>query len=223
MAAATDAATRAAPDRHGWRGGWWCGARRLRSPHHDARPHASTIDLVVIHSISLPPGEYGGRWIADLFLGRLDADAHPSFASLRGLRVSAHFLVRRDGSVLQFVDTARRAWHAGASTWHGLPRCNDRSIGIELEGLEGLGFAPAQYAALARLLRALGRRHPLRDVAGHEHVAPGRKHDPGPGFDWQRLARLLRRPRPWMHGDRAPRWRPHTLAANAIRAPDLPR
>lgn len=190
-----------------WRGGWWRGARHLRSPHHNARPAGAVVDLVVVHSISLPPGEYGGRWIGDLFLGRLDCGAHPAFWPLRGLRVSAHFLVRRDGEIQQFVDTTRRAWHAGASRWRGRPDCNNRSIGIELEGLEGLGFAPSQYVALARLLRALSRRHPLRDVAGHEHVAPGRKRDPGPGFDWGRLARQLGRPRPWIVGDRAPAWR----------------
>lgn len=146
-----------------------------------------------MHSISLPPGEYGGGFIEDLFLGRLDPAAHPYFEGLRGLRVSAHFLVRRNGEVLQFVSGDRRAWHAGPSAWRGIDNCNDRSIGIELEGLEGSRFEPAQYAALARLLRALSRRYPLRDVVGHEHVAPGRKHDPGPGFDWHLLRRLLRR------------------------------
>ncbi len=202
----------AAATEHRWRGGWWRGAQRLRSPHHNARPAGTRVDLVVVHSISLPPGEYGGRWIADLFLGRLDCSAHPYFEALRGLRVSAHFLVRRDGRVLQFVDTGRRAWHAGLSAWRGQPNCNDRSVGIELEGLEGLSFAPAQYAALARLLRALARRHPIRDVVGHEHVAPGRKGDPGPGFDWGRLAVRLGRPRPWVWGEAAPHWRRPALA-----------
>lgn len=191
----------------GWRGGWWCGAHRRRSPHHNARPAGTVVDLVIVHSISLPPGQYGGPWIADLFLGRLDCAAHPYFEQLRGLRVSAHFVVRRDGLVLQFVDTARRAWHAGASQWQGRPNCNDRSVGIELEGLEGQRFTPSQYAALARLVRALARRYPIRNVVGHEHVAPGRKHDPGPGFDWRRLAQGVRRPRPWMFGDTAPGWR----------------
>jgi len=195
-----------------WRGDWWRHARRVRSPHHDARPPLATIDLVVLHSISLPPGEYGGRWISDLFLGRLDPGAHPYFATLKGLRVSAHFLVRRDGGVLQYVACTRRAWHAGASRWRGRTRCNDRSIGIELEGLEGQTFSAAQYSALQRLLRALCARHPIRDVVGHEHVAPGRKQDPGPGFEWKRLRALMNawtdRPRPWVMGDRAPAWRP---------------
>lgn len=183
----------AATERHGWLCGWWWHASRRPSPHHEPRPRGVAIDLAIVHSISLPPGEYGGGFIEDLFLGRLDPAAHPYFEGLRGLRVSAHFLVRRNGEVLQFVSGDRRAWHAGPSAWRGIDNCNDRSIGIELEGLEGSRFEPAQYAALARLLRALSRRYPLRDVVGHEHVAPGRKHDPGPGFDWHLLRRLLRR------------------------------
>jgi N-acetyl-anhydromuramoyl-L-alanine amidase len=183
----------AAIERHGWQCGWWWHAGRRPSPHHGPRPRGVAIDLVIVHSISLPPGVYGGGFIEDLFLGRLDPAAHPYFEGLRGLRVSAHFLVRRNGEVLQFVSGDRRAWHAGPSAWRGIDNCNDRSIGIELEGLEGSRFEPAQYAALARLLRALSRRYPLREVVGHEHVAPGRKHDPGPGFDWRLLHRLLRR------------------------------
>jgi AmpD protein len=175
----------------GWTCGWWWQARRRPSPHHGPRPAGTTVDLVVLHSISLPPGRYGGTAVQDLFLGRLDCDAHAAFDALRGLRVSAHFLVRRDGEILQFVSCDRRAWHAGVSSWRGRPGCNDWSVGIELEGLEGDRFEPAQYAALARLLRALSRRYPLREAVGHEHVAPGRKHDPGPGFDWPRLARVL--------------------------------
>lgn len=179
----------------GWTRGWWWQARRRPSPHHGPRPAATTVDLVVVHSISLPPGHYGGTAVTDLFLGRLDCDAHPAFDTLRGLRVSAHFLVRRDGETLQFVSCDRRAWHAGVSSWRGRHGCNDWSVGIELEGLEGDRFEPAQYAALARLLRALARRYPLREAVGHEHVAPGRKRDPGPGFDWERLAIALgRRP-----------------------------
>lgn len=145
------------------------------------------VELVVVHSISLPPGEFGGDAIERLFLNRLDWDAHPYYASIRGLQVSAHFLVRRDGDVLQFVDCGRRAWHAGASAWRGREGVNDFSIGIELEGLEGEGFEPAQYEALASLCRAIARRHPIVAVAGHEHVAPGRKGDPGAGFEWPRL------------------------------------
>jgi len=145
------------------------------------------IDLVVLHSISLPPGEYGGDAIERLFTNRLDWDAHPYFASIRGLEVSAHFVVRRDGRVVQFVDCGRRAWHAGASAWRGRESVNDFSIGIELEGLEGDAFEPAQYEALSSLCRAIARRHPIAAIAGHEHVAPGRKHDPGTAFEWPRL------------------------------------
>jgi N-acetyl-anhydromuramoyl-L-alanine amidase len=197
-AAATWHADACGGGRGGWCGGWWLGARRRISPNAGARPRgrsASAVTLVVLHSISLPPGEYGGDAVERLFRNRLDPDAHPYYARLRGLRVSAHFFVRRAGEVLQFVSTRRRAWHAGASSWRGRAGCNDYSVGIELEGLEGGPFEPAQYRALVRLLRALGERWPLRDIAGHEHVAPGRKHDPGPGFDWGRLARRLRRPR----------------------------
>lgn len=146
---------------------------------------------MVIHSISLPPGEYGGAAIEQLFTGRLDCAAHPYYAQLRGLQVSAHFVLRRDGALLQFVSCDQRAWHAGASQWAGRDNCNDWSIGVELEGLEGEPFEPAQYAALARLLRALRRHYPVAQVVGHEHVAPGRKHDPGAGFDWARLRSAL--------------------------------
>ncbi len=177
-----------------WQGGWWTPARRIDSPNHDARPQAQAIDLVVLHSISLPPGEYGGDAVERLFTNRLDGSEHPYYAALRGVRVSAHFLVRRDGGVLQFVDCGQRAWHAGVSSWRGRERCNDLSIGIELEGLEGQTFEDAQYARLRQLLRALLRRYPIRDLVGHEHVAPGRKADPGAGFDWQRLGRSLDRP-----------------------------
>jgi N-acetyl-anhydromuramoyl-L-alanine amidase len=149
------------------------------------------VDLVVVHSISLPPGVFGGPAVEDLFRGRLDCDSHPSFDALRGLQVSAHFVIRRTGEVLQFVSGDRRAWHAGRSHWRGRDNCNDFSIGIELEGLEGQHFEPAQYRRLARLLRALTRRYVLREAVGHEHVAPGRKHDPGAGFAWQALRAAL--------------------------------
>lgn len=155
------------------------------------------VELVVLHSISLPPGVYGGDAIERLFAGTLDCDAHPYFAALRGLRVSAHFVVRRDGELLQFVSTQARAWHAGASTWRGRSGCNDFSIGIELEGLEGDRFELAQYEQLAVLLRALARVHPLRGLVGHEHVAPGRKADPGPGFDWAQVRRRTRFSAEW--------------------------
>ncbi|MDH4391383.1 MAG: 1,6-anhydro-N-acetylmuramyl-L-alanine amidase AmpD [Aquabacterium sp.] len=170
-----------------WQRGWWTGAQRIRSPNHGPRPVGAAIDLVVLHSISLPPGAFGGDEIVRLFTNQLDWSAHPYFETIRGLQVSAHFLVRRGGHTLQFVSTDRRAWHAGTSAWQGRPNCNDYSIGIELEGLEGGTFEPAQYGALVALLRALARRHPLQAVTGHEHVAPGRKQDPGPGFDWQAL------------------------------------
>ena len=172
-----------------WRGDWWSGASRRSSPNFGPRPPGSVIDLAVLHSISLPPGHYGGDAIERLFTNRLDTRAHPYFAQLRGLAVSAHFLVRRDGHVLQFVGCDQRAWHAGASCWRGRENCNDWSIGIELEGLEGDTFDPAQYPALTDLMRALVRRYPLRELVGHQHVAPGRKCDPGPGFDWGALGR----------------------------------
>mgnify|MGYP005840122053 CR=1 FL=1 len=148
--------------------------------------------LAVIHAISLPPGEYGGDGIERLFTNRLDWDAHPYYRTIRGLQVSAHFLIRRSGERVQFVSCDDRAWHAGASSWRGRDNCNDWSIGIELEGLEGLQFTFAQYRALAALLHALARRYPLAEAVGHEHVAPGRKADPGPGFDWAGLDGRLR-------------------------------
>jgi AmpD protein len=147
-----------------------------------------------VHSISLPPGEYGGDSIERLFTNRLDWEAHPYFAQIRGLKVSSHFLVLRSGDCVQFVDCNRRAWHAGRSSWRGRENCNDFSVGIELEGLEGNPFEPAQYEMLSRLVGAVTRRYPITAVVGHEHVAPGRKFDPGPGFDWLRLrASLLSR------------------------------
>jgi AmpD protein len=141
----------------------------------------------VLHSISLPPGEYGGDAIERLFTNTLDWDAHPYFQQIRGLQVSAHFLVRRDGRLMQFVSCDERAWHAGRSHWRGRDNCNDFSIGIELEGLEGEAFEDAQYDSLVRLMQAVSEAYPIAEVAGHEHVAPGRKIDPGPGFGWARL------------------------------------
>jgi AmpD protein len=174
-----------------WREGWWRAARPVASPNEGPRPAGSRVDLVVLHSISLPAGTYGGDAIERLFTNTLDAGAHPSFAALRGLQVSAHFVIRRDGEVLQFVSVDRRAWHAGVSAWGGRANCNDWSVGIELEGLEGLAFEGAQYDALVRLLSGLRHRLPIAQVVGHEHVAPGRKRDPGEGFDWRRLASRL--------------------------------
>jgi AmpD protein len=158
----------------------------MRSPHCDERPEGEKISLIVIHNISLPQGEYGGPWIDDLFMGRLDPAAHPYFAEIAGMKVSAHFLIRRDGSVIEYVPCEMRAWHAGVSSWKGRERCNDFSIGIELEGSDDVPFAEPQYEALARLTRELHSRYGVLDVAGHSDIAPGRKTDPGPWFDWER-------------------------------------
>lgn len=176
-----------------WRAGWHAGARHQPSPNYGPRPAHAQVDLIVVHSISLPPGQYGGPGVPALFTNTLDWDAHPYYQGIRGLEVSAHFFIRRDGALWQFVDCDQRAWHAGASSYRGRQQCNDDSIGIELEGLEGECFEPAQYAALARLCNDLAARYPIAHIAGHEHIAPGRKHDPGAGFDWQHLQRLL----PW--------------------------
>lgn len=177
-----------------WRDGWLARALAIPSPNYGPRPNGALIDLLVLHSISLPPGQYGGPEIEQLFCNRLDWNAHPYFAGLRGLEVSSHFLIRRDGALLQFVSCDDRAWHAGRSCWRGRENCNDDSIGIELEGLEGQRFEPAQYRALAWLCQALALHYPVAHVAGHEHIAPGRKLDPGPGFDWDWLHQALRWP-----------------------------
>jgi AmpD protein len=193
MSAATSVAASATESAagSGWADGWWSQAQRRESPNFGPRPEGVTVELAVVHSISLPPGVYGGDAIERLFTNRLDWDAHPYFQQIRGAEVSSHFVVRRGGELLQFVSCDARAWHAGASRWRGRENCNDFSIGIELEGLEGLGFESAQYAQLVQLLHALALRYPLIGVAGHEHVAPGRKADPGAGFDWRRLVALL--------------------------------
>lgn len=174
-----------------WQGGWWHGARAIPSPNHGPRPEDVPITLAIVHSISLPPGVYGGDEIERLFTNTLDWSAHPYFEQIRGLQVSSHFVIRRDGRVLQFVGVDHRAWHAGRSCWQGRDNCNDWSVGIELEGLEGETFDDRQYPALAGLLRDLAAHWPITQVVGHEHVAPGRKQDPGPGFDWTRLQQLL--------------------------------
>lgn len=167
--------------------GWCRHLRRADCTNFDARPEGVEIDLLVIHNISLPPGEFGSLYIEDLFANRLDCDAHPYFDQLRGLRVSSHFLIRRDGLALQFVSTLNRAWHAGVSSFDGRERCNDFSVGIELEGSDFTGFCDAQYRTLAALAQALCVRHRISAVRGHEHIAPGRKTDPGPYFDWSRF------------------------------------
>lgn len=171
--------------------GWHRRARAVPSPNFGPRPAHAHIDLLVLHSISLPPGQYGGPQVEQLFTNTLDCGAHPYFDALRELQVSAHFFVRRTGELVQFVSCHDRAWHAGQSCWRGRSNCNDDSIGIELEGLESDTFEPAQYATLATLCHALAQRYPLAHVAGHEHIAPGRKQDPGPGFDWAQLQRQL--------------------------------
>ena len=165
--------------------------RIVESPNCDERPSGTQITLVVLHSISLPPGEYGGDAIERLFTNRLDPAAHPYFAEIAELEVSAHFLVRRDGEVIQFVPPERRAWHAGASCWRGRSRCNDFSIGIELEGSDDTPFEPLQYDELAALIRRLKTSLPLRDIAAHSDIAPGRKTDPGARFDWARLLKAI--------------------------------
>ncbi len=178
-----------------WTDGWYRHARRLDSPNFGPRPAQACIDLIVVHSISLPPGQYGGDEVQRLFTNTLDWNAHPYFQGIRGLQVSSHFYIRRDGVLWQFVSCDQRAWHAGQSVWRGRENCNDDSVGVELEGLEGQTFEPAQYEALAGLAEALRLHYPIRHVAGHEHIAPGRKQDPGPGFDWPRLQARLGWPR----------------------------
>ena len=165
--------------------------RIVQSPNCDERPAGAEVTLVILHSISLPPGQYGGDAIERLFTNRLDPGAHPYFKEIFELKVSSHFLIRRDGETVQFVPVERRAWHAGASSWRGRSRCNDFSIGIELEGAEDDHFTEPQYAALVSLLKQLRNTLPLRDVAAHSDVAPGRKTDPGAHFDWARLLAAL--------------------------------
>jgi len=166
------------------------GTRQVLSPHFDARPTGQLPELIIIHGISLPPGEYGGPWIDRLFCGNLPAGAHPFFSTIEGLRVSAHALIRRDGSVSQYVPFHARAWHAGVSEWQGRSACNDFSIGIELEGADTEPYEPAQYRTLVALISALLRAYPSLSsdrLVGHSDVAPGRKTDPGLSFDWTRL------------------------------------
>lgn len=174
-----------------WQRGWYRHARRLDSPNFGPRPVGAQIDLLLLHSISLPPGEYGTGCVQQLFTNQLDWQAHPYFEGITGLQVSAHFFVSREGHLWQFVSCEDRAWHAGASHYRGRDNCNDDSIGIELEGLEGQAFEDAQYETLSTLAAALLGHYPIAHLAGHEHVAPGRKLDPGPGFDWSQLQKSL--------------------------------
>lgn len=175
--------------------GWLPGAQRIPSPNFDERPADMAVCLVVVHAISLPPGEFGGQGIVDLFTNQLDPQAHPYYREIADMRVSAHFLIRRDGRLIQFVSVAHRAWHAGVSTWDGRERCNDFSIGIELEGCDELPFTAVQYLTLNALLADLSRRYPLQAVVGHSDIAPGRKTDPGPDFDWCKLDNPQLKPR----------------------------
>jgi len=174
-----------------WDGGWYRFARRLDSPNFGPRPADAAVDLLLIHSISLPPGQYGGDEVQRLFTNTLDWNAHPYFKSIEGMQVSSHFYIRRNGELWQFVSCDERAWHAGVSCYRGRDNCNDDSIGIELEGLEGETFEADQYETLGSLCAALGQRYPVQHIAGHEHVAPGRKADPGPGFQWAALQQAL--------------------------------
>lgn len=178
-------------DRHGWLRPT-ANVRLLASPNFDSRPAGTSVSLLVIHNISLPPNQFGGPYVADLFLNRLNYDAHPWLERLRGLRVSSHFFIRRDGEVVQFVSTENRAWHAGVSRFENRERCNDFSLGIELEGTDVTPYTDAQYLSLAKLTRLLRTRYPLRAARGHEHIAPGRKTDPGPAFNWSLFARTTR-------------------------------
>ena len=174
-----------------WDGGWYRFARRLDSPNFGPRPDGAAIDLVVLHSISLPPGVYGGTQVQALFTNQLDWSAHPYFQTIQGLQVSSHFYIQRQGELWQFVSCDDRAWHAGVSHYRGRDNCNDDSIGIEFEGLEGDSFEPAQYETLQSLVGVLAGRYAIAHIAGHEHIAAGRKNDPGPGMDWARLQRSL--------------------------------
>jgi AmpD protein len=167
------------------------GARCLRSPNCDERPVDCAVELIVIHNISLPPGEFGGPGIIELFSNRLDSAAHPYYAAVADLRVSAHLLIRRDAELIQFVPCNKRAWHAGVSSWCGRERCNDFSIGIELEGADHIPFEDIQYEKLVSVTRLLKARFPIADIVGHSDIAPGRKTDPGPHFDWARYRAMV--------------------------------
>jgi N-acetyl-anhydromuramoyl-L-alanine amidase len=177
-----------------WYRGWYRYARALASPNKGLRPDKARVDLIVVHSISLPPGEFGNQNVQRLFTNQLDWEEHPYFQGIRGLQVSAHFFIARSGELWQFVSCDERAWHAGQSSYRGRRNCNDDSIGIELEGLEGWVFETAQYETLAALCAAVMAHYPIEHLAGHEHIAAGRKQDPGPGFDWPFLQRCLAAP-----------------------------
>ena len=174
-----------------WLDGWYQFAGHVASPNFGPRPLGSKPELIVVHAISLPPGRYGGPEVEQLFTNQLDWDQHPYFESIRGMTVSSHFYIRRQGELVQFVSADDRAWHAGVSSFRGRSNCNDYAIGVELEGAEDGPFEDAQYETLTVLCAAVVQQYCVTDLAGHEHVAPGRKTDPGPGFDWRRLQRSL--------------------------------
>jgi len=165
-------------------------AKFYASANFDQRPRDSVIELIVIHNISLPPKQYGGLGVIQLFTNQLDPQAHPYYQEIAELKVSAHFFIRRDGELLQFVSCLDRAWHAGVSSWQGRERCNDFSIGIELEGCDDEPFEPMQYQTLQALIAGLQQQYPIRDIVGHAHIAPNRKTDPGPFFDWASIQHL---------------------------------
>lgn len=170
--------------------GWLQGCKHVPSPNCGQRPVEASVELLVLHNISLPPGEFGGPHIEALFTNQLDPQLHPYFTEVADLKVSAHFLIRRDGEVVQFVATTENAWHAGLSSWRGREKCNDFSIGIELEGTDTHVYTAGQYSALSQLIQACWRAHPKiepKAIVGHSDIAPGRKTDPGPSFDWHRL------------------------------------
>ncbi|WP_140919573.1 1,6-anhydro-N-acetylmuramyl-L-alanine amidase AmpD [Limnobaculum xujianqingii] len=174
--------------------GWIVGVKRVPSPHFDERPEGEIPSLLVIHNISLPPGEFGGPYIDQLFTGTLNPQEHPYFAEIQHLRVSAHCLIRRDGQIVQYVPFDKRAWHAGVSLFEGRERCNDFSIGIELEGTDTTDFTPAQYQSLQQLTQQLIQHYNIvpERITGHSDIAPGRKTDPGPHFDWQRYKKQIK-------------------------------
>ena len=161
-------------------------AQQISSPNCDARPEAE-ISMIVIHNISLPPSQFGGNGIVELFTNVLNPSEHPYYAEIYTRRVSSHFLIRRDGAIIQFVSCLQRAWHAGVSSWQGRERCNDFSVGIELEGDDFSAFEAAQYKTLKALIKTLKSSYPIQDIVGHSDIAPGRKTDPGPYFDWQQV------------------------------------
>ncbi|GHA77366.1 N-acetyl-anhydromuranmyl-L-alanine amidase [Formosimonas limnophila] len=178
--------------------GWGLDVIRLESPNFDARPDGATVDLIVIHNISLPPSQFGGDWIDDLFLNRLDPTAHPYFETIHRFQVSSHFLIKRDGTIKQYVSCDDRAWHAGVSAWRGRTRCNDFAIGIELEGDDYSAFESVQYNTLTHLTQSLIEKYPsIQGIAGHSEIAPGRKTDPGVYFDWLRYEKEASIPAQW--------------------------